>query len=71
MSLGSAQLLLAMKLRANGGVRDTDDIEFLLDLCGVTTLHDAQQIYERYQAQDVISDSAALRIKRWLSTTRP
>lgn len=59
-----------MKLRASRGVRDTDDIEFLLELCGVTSLHHAQQIYERYQTQDVISDSAALRIKRWLSTQR-
>ena len=31
MSIASVQMLLAMKLRANRGRRDTADIEYLLD----------------------------------------
>jgi len=58
-SIGSAQMLLAMKLLANRGVRDSDDIKCLLAACDVRSLDDAQAVYERYHAQDVLSPSAA------------
>lgn len=64
--IGSLRMLLAMKLRANRGVRDNDDIAFLLNLCNITCLSDAQEIYERYHAQDVLPDAAAARIEHWL-----
>ena len=67
VSLGSPQMLLAMKLYANRGVRDTEDIEYLLGVCEITSLSQAQELYERYHVQDVITDSAALRIQEWLS----
>ena len=66
VSIGSVEMLLAMKLRANRGVRDSDDIQFLLDACDVKSLDDAQAIYEKYHAQDVISPSATTRIQHWL-----
>jgi hypothetical protein len=66
VSIGSVHMLLAMKLLANRGVRDSDDIEFLLSACDVKSIDDAQEIYERYHAQDVISPSAAARIQHWL-----
>ena len=66
VSIGSVEMLLAMKLYANRGRRDTEDIEYLLGACRVTSLEDAQEIYERFHAQDVISASAALRIGAWL-----
>ena len=56
-------MLLAMKLFANRGIRD---VEYLLGVCQITSLAQAQEIYERYHAQDVITDSAALRIQAWL-----
>ncbi len=71
VSIASAELLLAMKLYANRGRRDTEDIEYLLGACGVTSLEEAQAIYERYHAQDLISDSAALRVQAWLSRRDP
>ena len=67
VSIGSVHMLLAMKLLANRGVRDSDDIAFLLAACDVRSLDDAQEIYERYHAQDVISPSATARIQQWLS----
>jgi len=67
ISIGSPQMLLAMKLFANRGIRDSDDIEFLLATCGVTCVQDAQEIYERYHAQDVLDDSAVARVEHWLS----
>ena len=66
VSIGSVQMLLAMKLRANRGIRDGDDIAFLLSACNVKSLDDAQEIYERYHAQDVISPEATARIQHWL-----
>ncbi len=66
VSIGSVQMLLAMKLMANRGIRDADDIAFLLDACGVTCVDDAQAIYERYQAQDVLTPAAAARVQHWL-----
>jgi hypothetical protein len=56
-----------MKLLANRGRRDSTDIEFLLEECGVTSLEQAQVIFERYHAQDVISDAANERIGNWLA----
>lgn len=64
--VGSLQMLLAMKVYANKARRDTPDIEFLLDQCQITSLEQVQEIYERYHAQDVITDSAAARIRAWL-----
>jgi len=70
ISIGSTQMLLAMKLRANRGVRDSDDIDFLLEQCNVTTLDEAQEIYERYHAQDVLSPAAEARVRDWLQRKR-
>ena len=64
--VGSLRMLLAMKLYANRGRRGTEDIEFLLGACDVTSLEQAQEIFEEYHAQEVISDSAALRVQAWL-----
>jgi hypothetical protein len=66
VSIGSPEMLQAMKLYANRGIRDTEDIEYLLGVCEITSLAQAQEIYESYHAQDVITESAALRIQAWL-----
>ncbi len=66
ISIGSPQMLLAMKLFANRGIRDNDDIEFLLSACEIKSVQDAQDIYERYHAQETLSDSAIARIEHWL-----
>jgi hypothetical protein len=68
--VASPRLLLAMKLFANRGVRDTDDIHFLLDACGVESLEKAQEIYEEYHAQELLSASAELRVRNWIRSRR-
>lgn len=70
VQIASAELLLAMKLYANRGIRDTDDIEFLLAHCRIESVEEAQEIYERYHAQDVLTDSAAARVQAWLDSRR-
>lgn len=69
--IASTPLLLAMKLSANRGIRDTDDIHFLLEACGVESLEQAQEIYERYHHQEVLSSGAQARVESWLSLRRP
>lgn len=66
VSIGSVRMLLAMKLRANRGIRDSDDISFLLKACGIESIDDAQEIYEHYHAQDVLTNSARERVQYWL-----
>lgn len=66
ISIASPQLLLAMKLYANRGTRDSADIEVLLDLCDVNSVEQAQEIYERYHAQEVLTPSAEARVRAWL-----
>jgi hypothetical protein len=51
VSIGSVRMLLAMKLRANRGIEGIDD---------------AQEIYEHYHAQDVLTNSARERVQYWL-----
>jgi hypothetical protein len=68
ISIASIDMLLAMKLYANRSTRDADDITFLLDACNITSVEHAQEIYERYHAQDVIKDSAVIRIEHWLAS---
>ena len=60
-------MLLAMKLLANRDIRDSADIEFLLEACNVRSLDDAQTIYENYHAQEILSPSAAARVQHWLA----
>ena len=65
--VGSVEMLLAMKLRANRGRRDTDDIEFLLEQCAVASIEQAEEIYGRYHAQELLSPSASVRVASWLA----
>lgn len=67
VSIGSVRMLLAMKLFANRGIRDSDDINFLLEACHVRSLADAQEIYETYHAQDVLSTGAIARVEHWIA----
>ncbi|HSO03889.1 MAG TPA: hypothetical protein VLQ92_05370 [Candidatus Limnocylindrales bacterium] len=47
-----------MKLAANRGLRDSGDTEGLLRTCGVSSVEQAQAIYETYHAQGVLSPRA-------------
>ena len=65
----SPTLLLAMKLHANRGRRDAEDIDYLLGACDVTSVEQAEQIYEHYFSQCVLSETAIMRIETWLAET--
>jgi hypothetical protein len=52
-----------MKLKANRGRRDAEDVARLLAVCKVTTVEQAQQIYESYQPQEVLPGEVTARIE--------
>lgn len=58
IQLAAKEALLAMKLRANRPGRDTRDIRLLLGLCRMTTLAEAETLYEDFYPGDSLSDRA-------------
>ena len=57
------ELLLAMKLLAGRGRRDGEDIERLLHACAVTSLGQAQEIFDRYFPTEVIAAPALAQLQ--------
>ena len=63
------ELLLAMKLRAGRGRRDSDDIDRLLDACGIASVGDAVRLFGRYHPQDEISTPAMFQLEERFSSS--
>lgn len=58
IQVAAKEAMLAMKLRANRPGRDTNDIRQLLKLCAITTLEEAEELYEDFYPGDLLSDRA-------------
>lgn len=58
ISVAPADLLLAMKLYAGRGRRDSDDIDGLLPVCGIRSVAEAEAIFDRYYPQEEIAPRA-------------
>ncbi len=54
VAAASPRFLLAMKLLASRTERDQDDIRFLYDLCGFTTVDEGLELLEQYYPQRLI-----------------
>jgi len=52
------ELLLAMKLKSGRGRRDQGDLDRLFEACRITSVADAEGIFDRYYPQDVIAAPA-------------
>jgi hypothetical protein len=65
--VASAELLLAMKLNADRGLRDRGDIEGLLGLIGVHSLEEVKEIFEKYHHQEILKESTCLMVEQILS----
>jgi hypothetical protein len=67
VSVGSARLLLAMKLRASRPGRDGDDIAVLVRACGVRSIDDAQQLMDEiYLGEEEIPRRGVALVERAL-----
>lgn len=62
VSVASAEMLFAMKANACRGVRDGRDLLTLAQVCGITTLAEAEEVYDRYFPEDVMKEKGV----RWL-----
>jgi len=68
VQIAAPDMLLAMKLRASRGRRDAEDIDFLLERCGIESVNDALALYEHYYPQEVPPERAVTRIEHWLKS---
>lgn len=58
VSVASARLLLAMKLRAGRGRRDAPDIAILLEECDIGSVVEAVDLFDAYYPEDEIAPPA-------------
>ena len=58
VEVGTPQLLLAMKLYAARGRRDFDDIAVLIEACGVTTVQEAEALFEAHYSAELLKPKA-------------
>jgi Nucleotidyltransferase of unknown function (DUF6036) len=58
--IATAELLLAMKLRADRGFRDRPDIEGLIKICGITSISEIEELYGGFHHQEVIQEKTRL-----------
>lgn len=58
IEVASRETLLVMKMRASRPGRDTRDIRLLLSLCGISTVGEAEELYEQFYPGDSLTDRA-------------
>lgn len=61
--VASPEALLAMKIRASRPTRDDADIAVLLSLTGITTVDEAEALYEHYYPGELPKDAAYLMLE--------
>lgn len=71
VQVASKEALLAMKLHANRPGRDVDDIRSLLVLCDITSLDQAEELYEDFYPGDGLTDRAMGMVERILAGGLP
>ena len=71
MRIAAKDAMLAMKLRANRPGRDTNDIRQLMRLCGITSLDQAEELYEDFYPGDALTERAHGMVKAILDAGLP
>lgn len=71
IQVASAEAMLAMKLRANRPGRDDADIAKLMVLCGISSVADAEDLYEDFYSAEVLPERAARMVTRILAVGLP
>lgn len=66
IQIASSKMLLAMKLKANRGRRDNEDIEYLISELELDSEEQVQEIYEYFYSQEVLSETALIRVREYL-----
>lgn len=71
IQVAAKDAMLAMKLRANRPGRDTNDIRQLMRLCGITSLDQAEELYEDFYPGDALTERAHGMVKAILDAGLP
>lgn len=65
--VASAELLLAMKLKADRGLRDRGDIKGLIRLLKIKSVDEITEIYEKFHHQEMLSEKTFQVVERILT----
>lgn len=65
------EILLAMKLYAGRGSRDADDIDRLIDACGIASVTAALELFDRYYPAEEIAAPAIRQLRHRFAMTTP
>jgi hypothetical protein len=71
IQVASAEAMLAMKLRANRPGRDDTDIAKLMVLCSISSLAEAEELYETYYSAEALPDRAVAMVSKILAIGLP
>lgn len=71
IEVATSEFLLAMKLHAARGRRDTDDIEVLLERCGIESAAEAIELFEAHYRAEVLSERAVAKLRAVFGDTNP
>lgn len=71
IQVASAEAMLAMKLRANRPGRDDTDIAKLMVLCDVSSVSEAEDLYESFYSAEVLPDRAVTMVTKILAIGLP
>jgi hypothetical protein len=71
IQVASAEAMLAMKLRANRPGRDDLDIAKLMAICGVSTVDQAEELYESFYSTELLPNRAVAMVERILAVGLP
>ena len=71
IQVASADAMLAMKLRANRPGRDDTDIAKLMVLCDITSVSEAEELYESFYSAEVMPDRAVTMVAKILAIGLP
>lgn len=71
IQVASAEAMLAMKLRANRPGRDDTDIAKLMAICGLSSVAEAEDLFEAYHAAEILPDRAVAMVTRILAVGLP
>jgi Nucleotidyltransferase of unknown function (DUF6036) len=71
IEVASPESLLAMKLNANRPGRDETDAAKLMAICGITTLAEAEELYEEHYTGEVLPERAIRMVEKILRVGVP
>jgi hypothetical protein len=71
IEVATAEFLLAMKLHAARGRRDTDDFDVLVERCGIAGVNEAVELFDAHYRAEVLSVRALAKLRAIFGEAEP